>query len=96
MKRSEPLTVGEIIQKAMAQAGCTDTYRQQQACFLWAEVVGNVVNQHTIRRSVNHDELHVWINSGPLKNELRYISQQIIDTINRNIGVQVISKLIIH
>lgn len=96
MKRSEPLRVGEIIEQALNQAGSRDTYLQQQACFLWADVVGDVINRYTTRRIVDHDELHVWLTSAPLKNELRFIAPQIIDTINRNLGAVVINKIIIH
>ncbi len=96
MKRSEPLTVGQIIDQALSQAGSRDTYLQQQACFLWTEVVGPAFNRYTTRRLVDRDELHVWLSSGSVKNELRYLAPQIIATINRNLGSPVLTKLIIH
>lgn len=96
MKRSEPLRVGQIIEQALSQAGSRDTYMQQQACSLWSHVVGPTINKYTTRRMVDRDALHVWLTSAPLKNELMFISQQIIDTINRNLGSVVITKLIIH
>ena len=48
MKRTEPLRVDAIIRQAMDQCGATHTFRQQQICFLWAEIVGPSITRCTI------------------------------------------------
>lgn len=96
MKRHETLSVSEIIRQAMEQAGSTNSYLQHQACSLWPEVVGPHINQQTTRRRVIGTEFHVWLASAPLKNELRFLTDQILGTLNKNIGQNVITKIIIH
>lgn len=96
MKKYETLSVGEIIRRAMEQTGSMDTYMQQQACFIWPDIVGPAINQATIRRWVNGSELHVCLSSAPLKNEVMFLSDQIIKMLNKNLGQNVITKIIIH
>ena len=47
MKRRDPESVSEIIDRAVAQAGLTETMACQRACYLWPEVVGPGINRYT-------------------------------------------------
>lgn len=96
MKRVEALSVGQIIQQALEQSHLSDTFREQQACYLWGEVVGPGVNRYTTRRYVSHGELHVYLSSAPLKNELAFMRSRIVDDINARVGANVITSLVIH
>lgn len=96
MKRREAIRVDAIIKEAMAASGATDTFRQQQACFVWPEIVGPAINRCTTRRWVDRDVMHVCINSASLKHELAFVAPQIIERVNRAVGVDVIKKLVFH
>ena len=50
MNRSEAKSLGQIIAEAFEAAGATDNYNRQRVCFIWADVVGPVVNRYTTRR----------------------------------------------
>lgn len=96
MKRREALSVGQIIEQAIARTGNRDVYMQQQACFIWPEVVGPAINRCTTRRWVDKDVLHVCLTSAALKSELTYLAPQVVDNINKILGQRVISRLAIH
>ncbi len=96
MKRREAMTVGQIIEQAISQTGNRDVYMQQQACFLWPEVVGPAINKCTTRRWVERDTLHVCLTSAALKSELTFLAPQVVDTLNRLLGERVVTRLIIH
>lgn len=96
MKKREALTVGQIIEQAIAETGNSQDYDRQRACFLWAEVVGPAINRLTARRWIDRDTLHVCITSASLKNELQYHLPRLIENINGALGRQVISNIVIH
>ncbi len=96
MKRRDPLPIGALIARAIEASGSTDTYRRQQACYLWSEDVGPTINRATVRRWIVRDELHVVISSGPVKNELSFMASGIVDAINQALGTSLISRLVIH
>ncbi len=96
MKKTEALSVGEIISRAIAATGNRDEYARQQALFIWPEVVGPTINRNTMRRWMDHDVMHVCLTSAVLKNELMYLTDSIRTKINRILGENVVSKIIIH
>lgn len=96
MKRYKTLSVGEIIDMAIDQAGSRDVFDAHRAAFLWCEVVGQGINRQTSRRWVSGSELHVCITSPALKNDLQFLSSKIVQRINDALGKQLITKLVIH
>ncbi len=96
MKKSEALSVGDIISRAIAATGNADEYARQQVVFLWPEVVGPTINRHTTRRWIDGESMHVCLDSSVLKNELMYLTDSITLRLNDIMGRTVITKIIIH
>lgn len=96
MKRTEPRSFAEIYAEAIEKAGMTDTFAQQQASYLWSEIVGPGVNRYTTKRYVADGVLHVFISSAPLKNELLFHRAAIIKNINERVGSEAIKEIIFH
>lgn len=96
MKRYKPLSVGQIIDMAIDQAGSRDVFDAHRAAFLWNEIMGPTINRQTTRRWVAGSELHVCLASPSLKNDLQFLSSRIVQRINDALGKQLITKLIIH
>ncbi|MCH5318343.1 MAG: DUF721 domain-containing protein [Paramuribaculum sp.] len=96
MKRTEPKTFAAIYSEALERAGMTETFARQQASYLWTEIVGPGVNKYTTRRYMANDNLHVYISSASLKNELRFHRAAIIRDINARIGRDILKDIIFH
>ncbi|MCC8071162.1 MAG: DUF721 domain-containing protein [Bacteroidales bacterium] len=96
MKRTEPKSIATIIDEAIQASGMADTVAEQRACYCWSEVVGPGVNRYTMRRYVDHGVLHVYITSATLKNELSFMRSNIVGHINRLVGRDVITSIVIH
>ena len=96
MKKYQALSVGEIIDHAIARTGNSDTFERQQACFLWQEIVGPGINRYTTRRWIEGEVMHVCISSASIKNELTYCRDSLIAAINNAIGHHLISAIVIH
>ncbi len=96
MKRSDPKQIGNIIDEAMARAGLTDTLNEQRASAAWIDVVGPAINRYTSRRYVDRGVLHVYMTSAPLKNELMFNRDKLIEALNRRVGVDVVKEIQFH
>ena len=96
MKRVYPKQIKEIIDSVLKDSTEGDNFLRQQACYLWVETVGPVLNSHTSRRYVDGSVLHVFINSASLKNELSYHRSSIVERINKTLGKNVLTELVIH
>lgn len=96
MKRTDPLLISEIIDKALAADGQADNLARQRASYLWTEIVGPGVNRHTSRRYVDGSTLHVFITSAVLKHELSFHRATIVEQINRAVGKDVLTEIVIH
>lgn len=96
MKRREPKSFAEIFDENMARAGATDTMARQRACYLWPEIVGPGVNRYTYKRYVEGSQLHVYLTSAPLKNELSYLRESLLRQLNAAVGQEALTNIIFH
>ena len=96
MKRTEPISIKQLIDKVMLESDSRDAMMQQRASYLWTEVVGAGVNRYTFRRYVDNGVLHVYITSASLKNDLGFMRQRIIKEINSRLGEDVLRDIMIH
>ncbi len=96
MKRTYPKHIAAIIDEAMDRAGLTDSLNEQRASAAWADVVGPSINRYTTRRYVDHGVLHVYLTSAPLKNELGFVRDRLIEAINRQVGTDTVTSIVFH
>lgn len=96
MRRTEAKSVTEIIAETFGQGDNSERFDLQRASLAWTEVMGSEVNRQTFRRYIEGSKLHVHIVSASLKNELLYQKDNIIRNINRTVGRDVLTDIIIH
>ena len=96
MKRTDPLSIRQIIDQVMDTSARKDEMLAMRASYLWADIVGPGVNRFTTRRYVKDGILHVNISSGPLKSELSFRREAIVSRINEILGRQVIRGIRFH
>lgn len=96
MKRTEPQTIRQIIDRVLdASAGRTSVL-EHRAAALWADTMGPTITRHTIRRYVAKGVLHVYLDSAPLKSELEFQKSHIVQAINTALGSDALTSLQIH
>ena len=61
MKRTEAMTVGDIIDKLLREDNINHQFDEQKAVYLWPEVVGQGINRYTTSR---------WVKNGVLRGVL--------------------------
>ncbi len=96
MKRTEPKSIGQIIDESMEHAGLSGAMAEQKACYLWPEIVGPGVNRYTFKRYVTRGVLHVYLTSAVLKQELSYNRRSLVERINQAVGSPAITSIEFH
>ncbi len=97
MKKTEAQSIGEIIHEVFRRAGMETNEAEHRVLYLWGEIVGAGVNRLTTQRYVaDGGVMHVYIASGPLKNDLRFMRSSLISQLNAAVGTNAIKDLIIH
>lgn len=96
MKRTEPLSITEILDLYMNMGGNRDEMDRRKVEFAWADVVGQTINRATTRRYVDGSTLHVYLNSAPLKSELSFMTAPLVKALNEAVGSDVINKIVFH
>ncbi len=96
MKRTDPLSIKELIDKVLDDDSVRDAARAQRLCYLWPDIVGQGINRYTTRRYVADGILHVYLSSAPLKNELQFHRSRLVELLNEAVGANVITDINIH
>lgn len=96
MKRTTPEQIGFLVDRLMKEYKLDKPAKAHKASWLWGQVVGDGVNKYTTRRKVEGTVLHVWLSSAPLKNELMFQRQRILEAINKELGQDFLTELKIH
>lgn len=96
MKRVEPMSIRQIIDKVIDSSSAKSEMLEHRAAFMWPDIVGPGVNRQTMRRYVAKGVLHVYIASAPMKTELGFARYAIMRRINETLGAEVITEIKIH
>ena len=83
MKRTEPQSIRQIIDKVIDSSAARSDFLEHRAASLWPEIVGQGINRQTLRRYV-------------LKGELEFFKSKIIESINSALGTEVVTAIVIH
>jgi len=96
MKRTDPMSIRQIIDHVMDTSTTRGEFLEHKASALWPDIVGQGINRHTIRRYVSKGVLHVYMDSGPVKNEIEFHKEKIMLAINDAVGSGVLTSIVIH
>jgi hypothetical protein len=62
---------------------------------VWLELMGNTIAKYTDKIYIFDQKLFIETSVGPLKNELGFQKQQIIERVNEKMGEKIITDVII-
>lgn len=93
MKRTEPMRLGDIIQKMVDATGLRPQYSRRSVEAAWPDVVGPHIAAYTGRVYVKDRTLYVHIVSAPLKEEMTYLHDLLVRQLNEAAGADVISNI---
>lgn len=88
--------IGDAMKGFLNKSRLRNGIRAVQIEEIWEQLMGKTIAKYTDKIQIIGQKLFIHTAVGPLKNELVYQKQQIIDRVNEAFGEKVISEVIIH
>ena len=85
--------IGRAIKKLLRKAGLEKGVAQQNALFVWKEVVGKRVAENTTAEKIDHGVLMVRTTTPTWRQELQLQKTTIIKKLNKKLGKKVIKDV---
>lgn len=96
MKRTDPVLFDDVFNEMIEATGMREKLQQHSIEAVWPRVVGDHINSFTGRRFVKDRVFHVYIVSAPLKEQLSYMRDALVKSLNEAAGADVIDAVVIH
>ena len=85
--------IGRAIEKLLRKVGLEKGVAQQNALFVWKEVVGKRVAENTTAEKIDHGVLMVRTTTPTWRQELQLQKTTIIKKLNKKLGKKVIKDV---
>ncbi len=95
MRKKNDVTIGEAMQAMLKEFGLKSRFDETRVRIIWAEVMGKTIATYTTNIYVNKRILYLTIISAPLKQELSFAKDKIIQRINEEMGEHYINDVVI-
>ena len=87
--------IGDAIKGFLNKSQLRNGIRAVQIEEIWEQLMGKTISKYTDKIQIINQKLFIHTSVGPLKNELMYQKQQIIDRVNEAFGEKVVTEVII-
>jgi predicted nucleic acid-binding Zn ribbon protein len=93
---SKEVSIGEAIQQFLSKSRLQGAIRSLQIEDVWEEVMGKTIARYTDKIQVINQTLFVTTSVAPLKQELLFQRNKIMQRINEAMGEQVVKDVVIQ
>lgn len=94
MRRRNTETLGDVIQQFLKQRKLDQPLYEKRVVDAWSEVLGKNIMNYTSELSVKNKKLHVTITSSVLRHDLFISREQIVRSLNKYVGSDVINDIV--
>lgn len=94
--RMAQLHIGEAMKEFLNKSNLKNGIRALQIEELWGNIMGRTIAKYTDKIEIINQTLFIRTNVGPLKNELLYQKEKIIERVNEAMGEKVIKQVVIQ
>lgn len=95
MKRTNESTLGQAIDQLVDSLGLREKLDEKAIASLWDELAGGMVAKHTVAVRLRRGKLHIKVDSAPLRQELTFMREALIKTINARLGRTVVVQVLL-
>ena len=90
------LSINEALQKFLSESRIKDEMLALQISDAWESIMGKTIARYTDQVRIQHGKLHIHTSIGPLRNELMYQRETILQKVNDFIGTSVVKEVVIQ
>jgi len=89
-------SLGKAIQQFLDQSRIKGDIQAMQIHDVWEQIMGKTIARYTDKLQIFGDKLYITTQVAPLKQELIYQKEKIIQLVNEALGQRVINEVIIQ
>ena len=89
-------SMGDAIKKFLEQSRLKGGMQAFQIEDAWEQIMGKTVARYTDKLQVINDTLFITTQVGPLKHELIFQKEKIIQRVNEALGQRIINKIVVQ
>ena len=89
------ISIGEAIQEFLKKSKLKSGVQALQIEDAWEKIMGKTIARYTDKIQIVNNTLFITTNVAPLKNELLYQKEKIIERVNEALGERVIKEVVI-
>ncbi|KIC91895.1 DUF721 domain-containing protein [Flavihumibacter sp. ZG627] len=89
-------SLGDAIQQFLKKSRLKGSIQALQIEDVWESIMGKTVARYTESIKIYGDKLYITTTVAPLKQELMYQKENIIQRVNQALGEKTIKEVIIH
>ena len=90
------LSISEALQKFLSESRIKDEMLAFQIADAWESIMGKTIARYTSQVRIQHGKLYIHTPIGPLRNELLYQREAILQKVNDYIGTVVVKEVVIQ
>lgn len=89
-------SLGEAIQQFLKKSRLKGSVQALQITDVWEQIMGKTVAKYTESIKIYGDKLYVTTSMAPLKQELLFQKEKIVERVNEALGEKVIKEVVIQ
>ena len=90
------MSIGDAMKAFLKKSRLKPGIQALQIEQIWEKLMGKTIAKYTDKIQIVNNTLFINTNVGPLRNELIYQKQQIIERVNEALGERVITNVVIR
>jgi predicted nucleic acid-binding Zn ribbon protein len=90
------ISLGEALQQFLNKSKLKSGMQAVQIEDVWEKIMGKTVAKYTDKLQIIGSTLFVTTSVAPLKNELLYQKEKIIEMVNKELGEKVIKEVVVR
>lgn len=96
MRDKNSISLGEAIAQFLQEYKSSDKLKEAKINHEWAKIVGPVFARHTVNLYLKQRYLYVRMDAASVKHELYMAKSMLIKALNKELGEEVIEKIILQ
>lgn len=88
--------IGSALKQFISKSSIKNGLRSVQIEEIWLQLMGNTIAKYTDKIQIVNSTLFIYTAVGPLKNELMYQKDKIMERVNEALGEKIISNVVIQ
>lgn len=96
MKRKDASPIGQLIQQYLRHESLETPLNECRLINAWPEVLGPTIASYTRNLYIKNQVLYVQLTSAALRQELMMGRELLVRSLNRHVGAQVITDIVLR